>query len=78
MGAVMWIERSPYGSIGSLQTTQRARTKVRLPALWSSEDIQNPSYDWFQERLGLPDLPQIDPAHPRCQPGMWPWPHRHA
>jgi len=75
--AIMWMEPSPYGVAGYLYDLPHARTKVRLMSLWTNEPIINPCYDWFAARMGLPSIPDCDPKHPRCNPGVWPWPHPH-
>lgn len=57
---------------------QYALAKSRFSQLDYPNPVVDCCYDHFAQPLGLPPLSVADPYHPRCQPGVWQWPHPHA
>ena len=55
-----------------------ALAESRLLNLSFSEPVMDCCYDVIAAKLGLSPLSRTDPNHPRCKPGVWPWPHPHA
>lgn len=71
---IVFQEAKPGRYLTHFTRTGSARhVDVRLLQLRGLGAVENATYDLFAERLGLPPIWVADPAHPRCQPGQWPW-----
>lgn len=67
-----WFQKS------SVQTPViRHMAIAAIPQMVGSPYVENLSYDHFAQALGLPPIMAVDPQHPRCIPGRWPWPASH-
>jgi hypothetical protein len=66
---------NPGQFTGQIHQTGDVKTKKRFALALADHcsQVQNMSYDFFVEWLGLPNVMEADPNHPRCQPGVWPY-----
>lgn len=68
--------RDPNDRKSEVQEYAFATSRLAALKCYTSP-VVNCSYDHLAGPLGLPPLTAVDPYHPRCQPGVWIWPHAH-